>query len=258
METATQLALPLFDEPSFEELLKQRSLLELVSVTLHPRLRRGWQVKMDPRSGRRLLLVPAVLADAPAAVKNALIEWALLPWRQKRRHEKALLVNKKELERVIWRHLDSRTGMPTRTTRFDPERIAGKTHGRRHDLREVFDSVNKTHFGGTLSSLLRWGPSLSKTSHHMIKTDRAGNTLNLITIAGVYNHAAVPQFAIEAVMYHEMLHIAIPPWKKKGRRVVHGAAFKKAEQSFPGYQQWRTWERTVLPGLLGRKRFRFE
>jgi hypothetical protein len=254
METAIQLALPLFREPTFDELLQQHPSAGSLSIIILPRLRRSWQVKVCVRSGERRLFVPAALAEAPGPVKTALIEWALLPLRTKGRGKKDIRFKKTELERIIWRHLESSGGRAVRRSRLDPERIADKTPGRIYDLREIFNSVNKKYFDGTLSSHLRWGPPLSKTSHHTIRTDRTGTTVNLITIAGVYNHPAVPRFAIEAVMYHEMLHIAIPPWKKNGRRVVHGASFKKAERSFGSFREWQAWERTSLPWLLQRKR----
>jgi hypothetical protein len=254
METAIQLALPLFREPTFDELLQRHSSAGRLSVLVHPRLRRSWRVKLCVCSGERRLFIPVAFAEAPGPVKTALIEWALLPLRTEGRVKKDIRFKKTELERIIWRHLESSGGWPVRRSRLDPERIADKTPGCIYDLREIFNSVNKEYFDGTLSSHLRWGPALSKTSHHAIRADRTEKTVNLITIAGVYNHPAVPRFAIEAVMYHEMLHIAIPPWKKNGRRVVHGASFKTAERSFNGFMEWQAWERTSLPWLLRRKR----
>jgi hypothetical protein len=254
METAIQCALPLFDDLSFGALLTRRKAADRLSVTINQRLKRGWQVKIRPLSGKRQLIIPAILDDAPGTVKNALIEWALLPLRPRRPRKKAWLLEKKELERVIWRHFESLAGAHYRTPRFDPTRIAGNTHGRVYDLREVFDTVNFASFNGGLSSLLCWGPPLSKTSHHTIKTDQSGNRINLITIAGIYNHPEVPRFAIEAIMHHEMLHIALPPFTKNGRRVIHGLSFKNAERSFLNYREWRAWERDCLPSLLRRNR----
>jgi hypothetical protein len=254
METVTQLLLPLFPEPTFNELLQQRCLAGRLTVIIYPRLRRGWRAKLCRRTGGSCLYVPTVLAEAPVPVKNALIEWALLPWRRGRRLNADIQFKKRELERLVWRHLSTLPGSPAQAAPVDTERLAPKTRGRIYDLREIFNSVNHTFFCSSLSSHLRWGPPLSKLSHHTTRTDRSGNTINLITIAGVYNHPAVPRFAIEAVMYHEMLHIAIPPWKKNGRRVIHGTAFKKAERFFPAFEQWQVWEHSALPGLLRRSR----
>ncbi|NLE01045.1 MAG: hypothetical protein GX640_14350, partial [Fibrobacter sp.] len=72
---------------------------------------------------------------------------------------------------------------------------------------------------------------------------------HLITIAGVYNHPDVPLFAIEAVMYHEMLHIAVPPFKKNGRFVIHGPEFKARERQYASYEKWHEWERSSLRKL---------
>jgi hypothetical protein len=87
----------------------------------------------------------------------------------------------------------------------------------------------------------------------MIKIDPAGNRVNLITIAGVYDLPTVPRFAIEAILHHEMLHIAIPPVRGTGRSVIHGSAFKTAEKKFEHYLKWRAWEKTDLPLITQRR-----
>ena len=77
----------------------------------------------------------------------------------------------------------------------------------------------------------------------------------MITIAGIYNDPTVPRFAIESIMFHEMLHIAIPPFQKNGRNVIHGSAFRQAEKTFPHYHTWRQWCAEQLPEIV-RKRSR--
>jgi hypothetical protein len=165
---------------------------------------------------------------------------------------------KKHLERIIRGYIGTHGTAPQKKSRFDPEQKPAHTRGRIYDLREVFDCVNAISFNGSLSSFLRWGAPRSRTSYHMIKIDPAGNRVNLITIAGVYDLPTIPRFAIEAIMHHEMLHIAIPPVRGNGRSVIHGSAFKAAEKKFTHYPKWRAWEQTGLP-LIARGRWcRFE
>jgi len=256
METASQLSLPLFAPLAFEEVIAQKHVADGLTVVVNKRLQRGWQVRTHPSSGRRQLIIPPYLADAPDEIKLCLVEWALLPWRAVRARKTALRDKRRTLERQVWGYIESLPLSPHRRSRFNAVRFSGETTGTTWDLREVFDSVNAAWFGGTLTALVRWGGVSSKTSYHTSKTDAAGAKIDLITIAGIYNHPNVPRFAIEAIMHHEMLHIAIPPYRKNGRAVIHGREFKVAEQKFAWYHRWRTWERDELPLLMKRRWFR--
>ena len=83
-----------------------------------------------------------------------------------------------------------------------------------------------------------------------MKKTKSGEPCSVITIAGIYDHPEVPLFAIEGILYHEMLHEAIPPYSRNGRRVIHGPEFNNAERAFPGFVRWREWEKTELHRLV--------
>jgi hypothetical protein len=246
MENVTQLSLPLFVPPTFAELLNRYASSSL-EVLVNPRLRRGWQVRVRPFSGNHQLIIPRHLESAPEEIKSALLEWALLPVKPRRAQKKPVRERRSHLEKAIWRYIESLPDAPARRkSRFNASDLAGKTQGARYDLREVFDAVNATFFNGGLSAVVRWGERGSKTSYHTIKTDIHGNRINLITIAGTYNYKDIPRFAIEGIMHHEMLHIAIPPYKKNNRLVIHGNEFRSAERKFTFHNEWRDWERSGL------------
>ncbi|MBD3358073.1 MAG: hypothetical protein GF363_13020 [Chitinivibrionales bacterium] len=97
---------------------------------------------------------------------------------------------------------------------------------------------------------IRWGSQTSTTSFHRHGFDTKGKRFDLITIAGLYNHPEVPRFAIESVVCHEALHIIHPPYKKNGRTIYHGPAFREAERALPHYEQWRVWERCHAGRLI--------
>ena len=78
--------------------------------------------------------------------------------------------------------------------------------------------------------------------------------MSIITIAGIYNLPEIPEFAVRSVIFHEMLHIAVPPIIKNGRRVVHGTAFKTAEKRNPDLVKWIFWEKGALRQLLRKKK----
>jgi hypothetical protein len=236
----TQLSLELFPPPSFETIISSRRIAGL-SVKIGKRLRRGWYVKMNMHSNTRCLVVPFGLENAPAEVKTAVIDWALLLDNSRRRNR--CPAKKKELERLIFRFMESSGMAAPRGSRFHPASFA--TAGRLYDLAEVFHTLNTAYFNGELASYVRWGKNPLR-SYQSVKYAKNGNRFNLITIGRMYDRSDVPRHAVEGIMFHEMLHIAVPPAKSATRNIIHGAEFKRRERLFPYHAQWLAWEKTAL------------
>jgi hypothetical protein len=101
--------------------------------------------------------------------------------------------------------------------------------GENYDLDEVFESINTRFFHGLLGRpLLTWSEHLAKRSlgHY----DAAHNT---IMVSKVFDRKTTPRYAVEYLMYHEMLHLKHPVKVKAGRRCVHSRDFKAEENLFP-------------------------
>ena len=56
---------------------------------------------------------------------------------------------------------------------------------------------------------------------------------NTISMSRSLDDASIPAFVVELVLYHEMLHIAMPAEMRDGRHRHHTAAFRRAELKFP-------------------------
>jgi hypothetical protein len=101
--------------------------------------------------------------------------------------------------------------------------------GRYYHLEEVFDTLNVRFFGGLLGRPeLTWSGHISKRSlgHY----DAAHNT---IVVSRVFDRPSSPRYAIEYLLYHEMLHLKHPVTRKGLRRTVHSREFKAEEALFP-------------------------
>ena len=101
--------------------------------------------------------------------------------------------------------------------------------GRFYNLDEVFDSLNFRFFGGLLGR-----PELTWSEHHAKRSlghyDASHNT---IVVSRVFDRPSSPRYAIEYLLYHEMLHLKHPVRMRGLRRCVHSAAFKAEEAQFP-------------------------
>jgi hypothetical protein len=101
--------------------------------------------------------------------------------------------------------------------------------GRFYHLEEIFDSLNIRYFGGLLGRPeLTWSVHTAKRSlgHY----DAAHNT---IVVSRVFDRPSSPRYAIEYLLYHEMLHLKHPVTRRGVRRCVHSHAFKVEEKLFP-------------------------
>ncbi|MGA2084260.1 MAG: M48 family peptidase [Terracidiphilus sp.] len=101
--------------------------------------------------------------------------------------------------------------------------------GRYYNLEAVFDSLNTRFFGALLGRpQLTWSEHTAKRSlgHY----DAAHNT---IVVSRVFDRPSSPLYALEYLLYHEMLHLKHPVRRRGLRRCVHSPAFKAEEARFP-------------------------
>jgi hypothetical protein len=101
--------------------------------------------------------------------------------------------------------------------------------GRFYHLEEVFDSLNTRFFGGLLGRPeLTWSEHMAKRSlgHY----DAAHNT---IVVSRVFDRPSSPRYALEYLLFHEMLHLKHPVKMRGLRRCVHSREFKAEEARFP-------------------------
>ncbi len=228
----------------------QRTTYEKVTIVVNRRLKKGWRVRVDFKTGERTLFIPAVLEAPPQEIKECLLRWASLPIARKDRCAAGFTKMKRELENRIREYMYSQGVRRERVSRINPLIFDHQTKGFNYDLKLIFNTINKAYFKNSITSYVRWGQNKSKISYQTTRIDRNGDPFNLITISGIYDSPLVPEHVIYGVMYHEMLHIAIPPKTVNGRRVVHGKEFKTAERKFPFYDQWIAWEKENMRRLL--------
>lgn len=109
--------------------------------------------------------------------------------------------------------------------------LSDNTQGQHVDLAAVFDRVNATYFGGTLPRPhLTWNRTLThrKFGHYQFTTDTVMISVSL-------DDAQVPSYAVDFVMYHELLHKQLGVKVVNGRRYAHTPAFREAERAFARY-----------------------
>jgi len=101
----------------------------------------------------------------------------------------------------------------------------------------MFDSLNFWYFGGRLQKpTLTWSP---RKSFHIL--GHHDSTHDTISVSRSLDSKSVPQFVVEYVLFHEMLHVAHPTVHHNGRRYNHTPAFRRDERRFANYHAAERW-----------------
>ncbi|HEV3468739.1 MAG TPA: SprT-like domain-containing protein [Pyrinomonadaceae bacterium] len=116
-------------------------------------------------------------------------------------------------------------------------KLVSTAQGRVYDLGRMFRRLNQRYFDGGLEQpTLTWSRRRTRTilGHH----DGAHDT---IVISKTLDSEDVPEWFVEYILYHEMLHIKHPARLINGRRYYHTKAFRAEEQRFPFYREAQQW-----------------
>jgi predicted metal-dependent hydrolase len=101
--------------------------------------------------------------------------------------------------------------------------------GHFYDLDAIFEDLNTRFFHG-LMARPRMSWSQTRTRRILGHYDPAHNA---IIISRIFDHFAVPRYAVEYIVYHEILHLKHPVKLRGSRRCVHSAEFQAEEKLFP-------------------------
>ncbi|MGO9123879.1 MAG: SprT-like domain-containing protein [Terriglobales bacterium] len=105
--------------------------------------------------------------------------------------------------------------------------------GRSYDLEAIFDELNTRFFHGLLAR-----PRMTWSRAHA--RNRLGHydpAHNAIVVSRVFDDHRVPRYAVEYIVYHEMLHLKHPVKLRGSRRCVHSGEFQAEEKLFPRLEE---------------------
>ena len=175
------------------------------------------------RDGRLLVRLSDLLEGAPEAVLQA-IAHILLAKMYRKPIDRA---HATRYRRYVSSHHMTAKAHLVRQVR-GRKRIAS-AQGRVYDLEAIFEELNLRFFHGLLAR-----PQMTWSSEDA--RNRLGHydpAHNAIVISRVFDHPRVPPYALEYIVYHEMLHLKHPVRIKGSRRCVHSSEFQAEEREFP-------------------------
>jgi predicted metal-dependent hydrolase len=188
------------------------------------------------RESRLLIRVSDLLADAPEEILRSLALILLAKIYRRRideRHHalyRAFILGSEMQQRA-------RTA---RTARGRGPRPA-VSKGRWQNLDRNFDRLNAEYFEGKLERpRLAWSATRSRRI-----LGRYDATHHTVFISLLFDSALVPDFVLDYILYHELLHIRHPSRARDCRFVNHTPEFRADERKFKSYKNATEWLRKI-------------
>jgi len=175
------------------------------------------------REGTELgLTMSEGFSGAPQPVIEALVKLAL-PYTRRRKHE------------AIVREYAAGEAFERRHVELD---VAGGTfeeraRGLHFELGEVFQRVNQSYFEGRIAKpRLMWNKLITSREfgHYVPVSDT-------LMISITLDAPGVPEYVVDHVMHHELLHKVMGSTYVNGRRLFHTREFKQAERQFAQFTE---------------------
>jgi predicted metal-dependent hydrolase len=118
-----------------------------------------------------------------------------------------------------------------------------RTRGAYYDLEAIRDRVNARFFDKPVKCDISWGritrSKKRRRRSYSICFGSCDQEERFIRINPKLDNPRVPSSFVEYIIYHEMLHLAIPSRRQNGRWQHHGPAFKQVEDRYPGIERMR-------------------
>lgn len=213
-----------------------------IDISYYPYI--GLNQTIRVRNGRILVRIADMCRDMPERPHRALA-YILVAKLLRRRVPR-------EADRVYSEYI--RTAEMRRRSnerkRSHGRKIVTSAKGEYYDLDEIFDNLNFWYFGERLPKpVLTW--SAKKTYRILGHHDATHDT---IVVSKSLDARKVPEFVVEYIVFHEMLHIHHPTVHHNGRRYNHTPAFRKDEQKFRHYREAEDWIEQNVNSLKRRAR----
>ncbi len=184
----------------------------------------------------------SMFVDAPRDVGEGVAKWV----RSGKRARRACAT----LD--AWIHESLETLPPRKATR----RPALEPSGVHYDLTNLaaplyVDCFASDFAEGQTFPALGWGRRGRSRSRHSLRLGSYEREGHEVRIHPVLDQPGVPEWFVRYVLFHEILHAALPAQQGTGSLVIHhGPQFRRREHAYVDYARALQWEEKNLPRLI--------
>jgi hypothetical protein len=133
-----------------------------------------------------------------------------------------------------------------------PRKTCIRHQGRHFNLLESFKRINEEYFNGELDCSITWGSATKRPRRRCVRLGSYSPLSDIIRINPVLDKDCVPQYVLDSITYHEMLHKFLGIKYANGRKSSHPPAFKAMERMFSNAGPAKTWIKKNLNLLMCR------
>ena len=123
------------------------------------------------------------------------------------------------------------------------------SRGRVYDLLSIRDRINRQYFNGALSCRISWAKAGMRQRQARSRSLRYGTYnkgLDLVRINPLLDDARVPAEFLDYIVFHEMLHAAVPSSRGPARWRHHHGNFRILERQYPNHAGMQKLARELL------------
>lgn len=187
---------------------------------------RNTMISIRRREGSLFLSIHRIFLKAPPNVMQALLQDI------KRARPK--------ISQVVKEFIDSTRQERDYSELIDESRLQQK--GVVHDLQAIYNRLNRRYFADELKLSITYFGEHKKRVRSRCSLGLYYDSLKLIKIHRLLDNETVPEYVIEFIVYHEMVHAVRPSTRDEtGRRSIHHASFKEMEKEFHEYESANLW-----------------
>lgn len=125
------------------------------------------------------------------------------------------------------------------------------TQGSVYNLEEIFERLNHEYFNNSLDLSITWFGRSQSRNRSKVVLGLYYSPLKLIKIHRLLDTPWIPDYLIDYVVYHEMVHHVCPSYyNAKGKHQIHSPEFKSREQEFRHFELAQNWIRNNQPKLF--------
>lgn len=130
-----------------------------------------------------------------------------------------------------------------------------RPQGQYFDLESIRDRINAQYFNGALELAISWGQAgkgrrRRRHAGFSIRLGSYDDKLKLVRIHPVLDRPDVPEYVIESIVHHEMVHAVVPVTHGANRRSIHPPEFRRLERLSPFTNRRRPSSTPITEVLL--------
>lgn len=117
-----------------------------------------------------------------------------------------------------------------------------QTKGRVYHLKQIYDRLNRQYFDGKLKLHITWFDWPQRKKRSRITFGLFHDPLKLIKVNRILDNKHFPEYFVEYVIYHEMLHYVCPAYvDERGMKHIHSKEFKEREKEYQYFKEAQKW-----------------